>query len=217
MRMTIREEDHGDYVIKAWVCGDCNDWMNSTFENTARDLLNELRAGHRTVLSPDDQSRLGDWLTKTILMLNLWSKFDRDQYLSSGDYRRFRDRTEHPAGTRIWLGSIEDAHPAGEAAVVHAVPTLRENAVAPKSFVFPLSSSAHVFSFDHLAVLWVRDNRPEEAVRAPDDPRALIRRCTRRGLLVPIWPAASEAVRWPPAVPFDVTTYERWSYLFAWR
>jgi hypothetical protein len=103
--MTIREQDRGDYVIKVWLCADCNNWMNSTFENTARDLLNDLRAGRRTVLSPVDQGRLADWLTKTILMLNLWSEFDRDQYLSPADYRRFRDRIEHPSGTRIWLGS----------------------------------------------------------------------------------------------------------------
>jgi hypothetical protein len=215
--MTIREQDRGDYVIKVVVCSDCNNWMNSTFENPTRDLLNELRAGRQAMLSPDDQARLADWLTKTVLMLNLWSEFDQDQYLTPGDYRRFRDETKHPAGTRIWLASIEDADPTREAAVVHAVPALRENAAAPRSWMFPFGSSAHIFSFDHLVVLWIRDNRPEEASRAPGDPRVLIRRCVRRGLLVPVWPAAPETLTWPPAVPFDVTTYERWSRLFAWR
>jgi hypothetical protein len=191
--------------------------MNSTFENTTRDLLNELRAGRRTVLSPHDQGRLAGWLTKTVLMLNLWREFDQDQYLKPGDYRRFREGIVHPAGTRIWLGSIEDADRVREAAVVQAVPAVRESASAPGSWMFPFGSSAHIFSFDHLVVLWIRDNRPDEAARAPADPRVLIRRCVRGGLLVPIWPAASEAVTWPPAVPFDVTTYERWSRLFAWR
>ena len=83
--------------------------------------------------------------------------------------------------------------------------------------MFPFGSSAYVFSFDHLVVLRVRDNRPEQATRAAGHPRGLVRRCTRGGLLIPIWPAASEAMTWPPAVPFGMTTYERWSRLFAWR
>lgn len=133
--MTIRNQDRGNYVIKVWVCGDCNAWMNSTFENTARDLLNKLRAGHRIALNPDDPTRLAGWITKTVLMLDLWREFDRDQYLTPEDFRRFRGSGAHPAGTRTWLGSIQDADPAREAAVVHAVPAVRESAAAPRSWM----------------------------------------------------------------------------------
>jgi hypothetical protein len=217
VRTTVRGEDRGRYIIKVQVCGECNGWMNATFENTTRDLLNELRTGRRTVLSPDDQARLAGWLTKTVLMLNLWSEFDRDQYLRREDYRHFRTSEQLPLGTRVWLGSIEDADPAKEAAVIRAVPAIRESAFTPRSWMLPLGSSIHIFSFDHLVVLWVRDDRPDEATRAPGDPRVLIRRCVRRGLLVPIWPALQEPTIWPAPVPFDVMTYQRWSRLFAWR
>jgi hypothetical protein len=138
-----------------------------TFENTTRDLLNELRTGRRTVLSPHDQGRLAGWLTKTVLMFNPWREFDRDQYLTPGDYRRFWESIVHPAGTRIWLGSIEDADRVREAAVVQAVPAVRESASAPRSWMFPFGSSAHIFSYDHLVVRWIRDNRPDEAARVP--------------------------------------------------
>jgi len=215
--MVVRGDDRGRYIIKVQVCRGCNAWMNTTFENATRDLLNELRAGHRTALSPTNQARLAGWLTKTILMLNLWSEFDHDQYLTRSDYIRFRATEQPPSGTRIWLGSIEDADPGRETAVIRAVPAIRENTSAPRSWMFPFGSSIHIFSFDHLIVLWVRDDRADEATRASRDPRRLIRRCVRRGLLVPIWPTEPRQTKWPTPVPFDVTTYKRWSRLFAWR
>lgn len=208
VRTTIRGEDRGRYHIKVHVCEDCNAWMNTTFEIPARPLLDRLRAGRRTELSPADQTLIAGWLTKTVLMLSLWSTADRDRYLRPEDYQRFRRRVQHPVGTRIWLSSVEDADPGLEAAVGHAV---------PRSWIFPFGSSVNVQSYDHLVVLWIRDNRPDDAIRASRDPRKLIRRCVRAGLFVPVWPAAGEPIRWPPAVPFDVTTYERWSNLFGWR
>jgi hypothetical protein len=217
VRTIVSGEDHGRRIIKVQVCMDCNAWMNVTFENTTRELLNELRTGRRTVLSPDRQALLAGWLTKTLLMLNLWRDFDHDQYLKQEDYTSFRTTGQLPAGTRIWLGSIKDADPSREAAVIHAVPAIREHVSAPRSWRFPFGSSIHIFSFDQLVVVWVRDDRTDEAVRAPADPRRLIRRSNWQGLLVPIWPVSQPAASWPPPVPFDVTTYRRWSQLFAWR
>ena len=213
----VAGEDRGSYTVKVLVCEKCNNWMNVAFENAVRDLINELRTGLRSSVSPDDQRRLAGWFTKTILMLNLWREFDIDQYLRPDDYRNFRTTEQFPSGTRIWLGSIEDTDPVLAAAVVQAVPTLRENASAPQSRIFPRGSSLYTFSIDHLVVLWIRDNRPDEATLPESDPRRLIRHCARRGLLIPIWPPTPGPTSWPPRVPFDVTTYERWRRLFAWR
>jgi hypothetical protein len=75
-------------------------------------------------------------------MLNLWRDFDRDQCLKQEDYTSFRTTGQLPAGTRIWLGSINDADPNQEPAVIHAVPAVREHVSAPRSWRISRRGSA---------------------------------------------------------------------------
>ena len=199
--------------ITVFVCQGCNDWMNQTFEVPTRRLLDQLSAGQRVVLTPGAQVLLAGYMTKMLLMLNLWHRSDRDPYLTTEIYRRFRGLTEFPSGTEIWLSQVVEADPVREQSVVGAIPELREG-YPPPPRAFPLGSSVHIWTFSNLVVTWLRV--VQGVPSGWPDPRELLNPARAVGLTVPIWPPQLPYVTWPPKLILDIPTYERWNLRFGY-
>lgn len=191
------------------VCGSCNSWMNEQLEIPTRPLLDQLKSGHEVVISRADQTLLAAYMTKHVLMINLWNAMTPDPTLTSAIYQKFRKTMKPPAFTRVWLGTMDDADPATEQKVTEAVPEAAEQRGDPK-WTFPRGGSCHIMSFYHLVVFWER--APRRDGRSPGE--RLLQQTVAAGLLKRIW-APQEPVTWPMQVRFDSTSYGRWSRCFA--
>ena len=108
------------------VCNDCNGWMNQKLEIPARKTLEALHHSNSIVLRADDQALLAAYMTKHMLMINLWSQAPTDPTFDTRMYRRFRVTMEPPAYTRIWVGVIKDADTEREQQVTGVLPETRD-------------------------------------------------------------------------------------------
>lgn len=198
------------YVVVV-VCEDCQRWLNRKFENPARLLLIRLMSRKPTTLTRADQDILGRYLSKQLLLMNLWSHFDTDPYLTVQDYRRLRARGLPPLGTQVWLGAVEDADPVREQAVVRAVPELGPPPAEARPRLVPVGSSVHVMSFSALVVTWLCIR--QDLIKLPLRPKhsGLLHVAEHAGLLLRVWPPRRRDIDWPPKLSLDVTTYGRWS------
>ena len=191
------------------VCRECNSWMNEKLEIPTQELRDNLEQGRHIVISIEGQKLLAAYMTKHVLMINLWSSMLSDPSLTPRIYRRFRATMRPPDHTRVWFGRVEDPNPQREQAVVLAVPEAGPLPDDPK-WVFPWGGTCHVFTFYHLVVVWERV--PHRDGRWAGE--RLIRRTAAAGLITRIWPPQGN-LAWPPEAGFESTTYARWSHRFA--
>lgn len=191
------------------VCRACNSWMNQQLEIPTRPLLDELKSGRIAVLSRADQTLLATYMTKHVLMINLWKAIESDPTLTSATYQTFRRKMKPPAYARVWIGTMDDADPATEQKVINAVPEAA-NEQDNRKWPFPRGGSCHVMSFYHLVVLWERV--PRRDGQSPGE--RLLKRTAAAGLLKRIW-SPQDSVVWPIHVRFDSASYSRWSRCFA--
>ena len=183
--------------------------MNQKLEIPARPLLDQLKDGQKTVISRADQALLAAYMTKHVLMINLWHAMTPDPTLTPAVYQKFRETMKPPAFTRVWIGSMVDADPAVEQKVIEAVPEVAEQEGDPKR-PFPRGASCHIMSFYHLIVLW--EHVPHRDGRSPGE--RLLRRTVAASLLRRIWPP-HDLISYPLQVEFDTASYGRWSRRFA--
>ena len=198
------------------VCGDCNAWMNTTFENSTRDLIKSLYAGVPTTINEQSAERLAAYMTKHILLMNVWGDGKPDPgktwnpYFVTEDYRRFR-RTGQPFDdTEVYVGCVRDASPLQESTVIAAIPeTAGLPATIFKRYLLARGSSMQMTSFGHFVALWVRVPGGPSATWSPG--QAFIERTRKAGLLHQVWPTPEGQHSWPTRLSFDTTTYERWT------
>ena len=136
--------DRGECLrIIVRVCSDCNGWMNQKLEIPARKTLEALHHSNSIVLRADDQALLAAYMTKHMLMINLWSKAPTDPTFDTRMYRRFRVTMKPPAYTRIWVGVIKDADTEREQQITGVLPETRDLGDGVK-LMFPRGSSCHI-------------------------------------------------------------------------
>lgn len=110
-----------------------------------------------------------------------------------------------PQGTKVWLGTVTDADPAREQAVVRAVPELVGHPAHPRQQkMVPQGASCDVWSFGHLLVGWCRVPGPPQ--RPQSDGERWFRRCERVGIFTRVWPPQRTVTHWPTQLPLDKTT-----------
>ena len=206
--MYVRNRAH-QHSIVVRTCEDCNSWSNHMLEIPTGGLLEDLYHSSHIILSPAAQELIAAYMTRHVLMTNLWSLLSPDTVLTSEIYRRFRQTMKPPEYTRVWLGTVKDADPQREQAVMLAIPETRPLTGNPKC-ALPRGSSCQVFRFFELLVVW-------ERVPHGDDRSAgerLIRRTEAAGLITRIWPPQRGDLAWPPEAVFDTTTQGRWAKRF---
>jgi hypothetical protein len=191
------------------VCSDCNGWMNQKLEIPARKTLEALHHSNSIVLRADDQALLAAYMTKHMLMINLWSKAPTDPTFDTRMYRRFRVTMKPPAYTRIWVGVIKDADTEREQQITGVLPETRDLGDGVK-LMFPRGSSCHISTFYELLVLWERVPRRNGRSSA----ERLVRKTADAGLISRIWPPAHRELNWPPETAFDVIAEQRWAQRF---
>ena len=213
--LAINDQPITQKRIVVHVCDDCNSWMNSTFEIPARPILSDMYAGNAVTLDRRKATLLASYVTKHVLLMNLWGDGKPDPgriwnpYFSTKDYRRFRATGRPLSGTRVYLGCVQDADDALAAAAAAAMP----EAVQPPSGVrsrhmLARGSSAQATTLGHFMALWVRVPGPPGVTSSAG--QDFIRRAHQAGYLDQVWPNRAQDRAWPPPRSFDVTTYDRW-------
>jgi hypothetical protein len=183
--------------------------MNQNLEIPARRTLEALHRSSKIVLRADDQALLAAYMTKHMLMINLWSKAPKDSTFDTRVYRRFRESMKPPPYTRIWLGVIKDADVEKERRIASMLPETLPAGEGVK-LMFPNGSSCHISSFYELLVLWERVPRRNGRSSA----ERLIRKAAEAGLISQIWPCDRRELNWPLEAAFDVTSQQRWAQRF---
>jgi hypothetical protein len=172
------------------VCVSCNNWMGSTFEESARPILIPLFQGQPQIIEPEDQRLIARWMAKSALMQELFDGVKGRVPIEV--YRTFRQTGEPPADCRVFIGRYADngrlpVAPSSSANMPTKLPMdqqspgrLRWEAITPSpilgffvgQFLLPLTANRFV------------------SVAA------------QRGLVIPIWPLPGYAVHWPPEQSF---------------
>lgn len=190
-----------------WICNPCNNWLNSNFENPARDLLKPLMAGSPVELSIDEQIIVARWLAKTLLLRALKDaehpsrgplpRVDRRQH-AQRIVREVMDTERPPADCLIYIGHFDETLPFEE--------TSRDDLSYLTRILPPLSFKAQVnFGRLYCQMFIGGDGLPligGQLARAIDR-------------LIPVWPQRLDSATFPPAKSFSmwdrVLITSRWS------
>lgn len=159
---------------------------------------------------------LAAYVTKHILLMNLWGDGKPDPgriwnpYISTDDYRRFRETAQPFADTEVYVGCVRDANPLLESTVIAVVPeTAGLPATIHRRHLMARGSSLQATSLGHFTALWLRVPGGPSATWSPG--QAFIERTRKAGLLHQVWPIPEGQHAWPPRLSFDTSTYERWT------
>ncbi|UQX89186.1 hypothetical protein M6D93_04075 [Jatrophihabitans telluris] len=205
--------------MKIFLCVACNSYFNETLEIPCRPIITSLMQADSVTLDVTDQTNLAAYFTKLSLLMALWPHYPdgMDPFIGLTDMRTFRQGLVLPAGTRIWLGCIEDANLRREQAVMRAIPESFTREARESQWLLPAGSSCHLASFDHLfAVLFWMRRDPLRGGQPAIDARVMISKAERAGLVHRIWPNRGTRLVWPPPLAFDAATYAHWSNRFGY-
>lgn len=174
-------------------CIDCNGWMNRTFEQPAQPFVSRLILGETIDLDAADQRTVGTWCAKTLLMMRLTRSPPKAPPHSAPqfpeqEYRYLREAGEPSERVRVWIGAYAP----------------KETDVLVPHLLTPSPHRNHLFNgavqpstvqLKHLVVQLVFGEA--DAVRGfQSQPETL-------GLLLPVWPAGSATITWPPRFVMD--------------
>jgi hypothetical protein len=168
-------------IVARMVCQTCNGWMNGTFETTARPHLIALMERTATQLAEESVSAVARWINKTALVYALTVK---PRVFSAATYRRFRHTGAPIDNCRIFVGEKDDA---GAMYSTRPPPTPAP-IEAGTGGDFRIATWKTTLTLGPLVThyTWVA---PGVSARTVAD---------RDGLVVPIWPAPSGGIAWPP-------------------
>ncbi|SDG27200.1 hypothetical protein [Pseudonocardia oroxyli] len=168
------------------VCSPCNNGWMSALETSAKTILKPMMFGEPRALSPSDQASLALWADKTA-MVNEFGH--RPSVTVSADQRRDLYQQQPAPHTRVWLARFHDTH-----ANLHS---LRNGlTVFPRDGVNPgpnLRTDTFLVGRVLFHVLGASDDIAAQFVEMD------ITRPNAKFQLIQIWPAAQEAVSWPPS------------------
>lgn len=185
--------------VKIHLCAICNAWLNDTFEIPGKTLISRLaRADEPTLLSKDEQVFAASYLTKYVLLNNLWVNMPTDPLISKSDYRRFRSNGEPMRNSSMWVTSLDVENLPDEHTQVRPPPVQQQ---------FLRGSTGGLFIMNRLVVRWFKG--PEFAFDAPQNGlgQRLLKQMERERLLVRVWPPHSGRVTFPPPWPMRLEVH----------
>jgi hypothetical protein len=204
--------------VKIFICEPCNRYFNSMLENPCRDQLKQMMRMESVALDSAMQGLLTAYITKFWLLMAMWphESSTQDPFITTQDMHAFRQGLTLPPGTRIWLGSIENANPEREEEVTRAIPEILEPLEPQTRWLMPVGSSCHLMSLEHMfaVVFWLRPD--PHGFQATIDARVMIRKAEQAGLVRKIWPAREAGVHWPPPMSFETKTYAYFAAKFGY-
>jgi hypothetical protein len=184
------------------VCIECNTlWLNKTFENVARPLMEPLIDDQPTKLDIPQQAFIAAWAAKTAMVFEFVSS-DKPLYYTDEERFRFRSMVSPvpPSFSAVWLGRFQQS------------PDIKINFVtvgtdgsgihtAPSTATIHAYTTTMAFGNLVIQIVTVRtyERKPFEAAIHPK------KRGWNGNALVRIWPAHN-IVRWPPATSFGFDT-----------
>jgi hypothetical protein len=192
--ITMHGDDRMPFTTKVGcACEVCNTgWMHE-LEETAKPILRPLIQGRMRgdkprILHESRQSVVGTWAIKTAMVLD--ELYPEYQAIPRDYYDPFRRHQRPLAGTTVWMGRYEGAHPHVYYAAALEFPGLRK--IAPEAP--EIAAYGATIGIGHL-VLRVFVTPIEIDVTPVGD---TARRLTQ------IWPT-SPVVEWPPELAVDDT------------
>jgi hypothetical protein len=200
--MHVDGASHPTKYVKVAVCASCQSWLNETFEQPGKTLIEAAGLGEPLVLGEAKQEFLAAYITKFVLLLNLWSGGPPAPEIRPGDYRRFR-RTGRPLPeSAVWVACINDQpYPVEE--VVRAIPEIYQT-YTPQQLL-PGTAGGGV-DMRRLSALWFRGQEVVAQEYLAGSSLDILRRGEEVGLLVRLWPIASEVQVLPPRHGLDAHT-----------
>jgi hypothetical protein len=191
--ITVRYQTLPHTHMKVRVCSPCNSWLNSNFEVPARTIVESLVKGERIRLSGSDQRLVAAYLTKHVLLQNLWSGYPRDPLLTEQDCRTFRETGDPLPNTRVYLSELSEAELTG----TYWVP--------PETQMFRPGSTGAILLLRRLMVRWFKGSEFAFDADQSGFGQRTLKTAERSGYMIRIWPVQLGGAWFPPpnSITFD--------------
>lgn len=178
-------ESDGPSLTTSAVCIQCNNGWLSELEGVGSPLVRPLILGEPTDLTTRQQSIIGFWSYKTVLLLQM-IRAKKDRPIPAQRFHELYALGRPPADVRVWLGTPSGRHAMHE--------TSTEIRLATKQTAVPGFFTA--LALGRLLILCAGRLRPGiEQIRIGQDANPRI--------TTEIWPASVRATRWPPVEALD--------------
>jgi hypothetical protein len=200
-------------VTTKTVCDKCNNVWLSRFENNEiKPIATPLIVDSSDVLlTPSDQWKLAAWAYKIAMLLEVAIPADERAplFFAPSERKQFRETTLAHERVRVFLSKYEyGRHPAHAHLPRH---TLTEREKARRSF--DLKISTMTAGSLGMQVMAVRSTTSGALVYASELEFEFLGKAQEA--IVPIWPPAPNAVRWPPNETMTQQDIEDWTDM--WR
>jgi len=203
-RTRIRSE-RGTRPLETWsgfnlslkvrhLCQRCNNRWMSALETLAQPFLRPLIAGTTSKLEPAAQAAIATWAIKTAMVFEA-TRVEGNLFYSTDDCKFVRERARPPARTSVWLGN----YVGNTVAFSHA-----SDLTGSIEDGQPMAIHLTTLAFGRLVIQVASGKLPgdvplDTVVDVEMTPGPWNEAALR------VWPAARQAVAWPPAVPLQDT------------
>jgi hypothetical protein len=166
----------------------------SALECRAQPFLRPLIAGKASALESAAQGAIATWAVKTAMVFE-GTRVEGDRFYSTDDCRFVRERARPPARTSVWLG-----HYVGNTVAFSHASDLTGSVENGQ----PMGIHLTTLAFGRLVIQVASGRLPGDVplntvVNVDMTPGPWNETAVR------VWPAALDAVAWPPAVPLQDT------------